>query len=60
MDQVPYLADERAELTRGETVVEAREDGDADDDVAEKAAQVVEGVDSDWNGGDRSRLSGGG
>lgn len=53
-----HLADERAELPGGETVVEAREDGDGDDDVAEETPQVVEGVDTDWMGGGGERLSG--
>lgn len=53
-EEASHLADERAELTGGETVVGAREDGDGDDDVAEEAPQVVEGVDSDWN---RAHLS---
>lgn len=52
-----HLADERAELTGGETVIEAREDGDADYNVAEKPTEVVEGVDSDWNRANLSTLS---
>lgn len=46
-----HLADERAELTGGEIVVETRKDGDADYDVAEETPDVVKGVDSDWREG---------
>lgn len=52
-----HLADERTELTGGETVVEAREDGNADYNVAEKAPEVVEGVDSNWKRDNLSTLS---
>lgn len=38
------LADESTDLPRGQTVVHARKDGYGDDDVAEDASQVVEGV----------------
>lgn len=57
IEQASHLADECAELTGGETVVEAREDRDADDNVAEKPAEVVEGVDSDWNRDNKDNLS---
>lgn len=57
IEKASHLADERAELTRGETVVGAREDGNADYNVAEKPPQVVEGVDSDWNRANLSTLS---
>lgn len=52
-----HLADERAELTGGEIVVETREDGDGDYNVAEKTPDVVKGVDSDWREGRKQRLS---
>lgn len=43
-----HLADESTELTRGQTVVDAGEDGNGDDDVAEDSSEVIEGVDADW------------
>lgn len=57
VEKASHLADECAELTGGETVVEAREDRDADDNVAEKPPEVVEGVDSDWNRDNKDNLS---
>lgn len=42
-----YLADESTELTGGEAVIDTSEDGNGDDDVAEKTSDVVKGVHSD-------------
>lgn len=44
----PHLTDESAELTGGETVVDAGEDGNGDYDVAEESSEVIEGVHADW------------
>lgn len=39
-----YLTDECTELTRGETVIDASEDGNGDYNVAEETSEVVKGV----------------
>lgn len=41
-----HLADESAELSWTEAVVDPSEDGDGDDDVAEETSEVVERVDA--------------
>lgn len=42
------LADESADLPRGQTVIHARKDGYGDDDVAEDASHVVKRVYGNW------------
>ena len=44
-----HPADESTQLPGGEVIVDSREDGNGDDDVAEEAAQVVKGVHPDWS-----------
>lgn len=43
-----HLTDESTELTGSETVVDAGEDGNGDDDVAEDSSEVIKGVNADW------------
>lgn len=43
-----YLTDESTELTGGETVIDASEDGNGDYNVAEESSEVIKGVDADW------------
>lgn len=39
-----YLTDECTELTRAETIIDTREDGNGDYNVAEETSKVVKGV----------------
>lgn len=50
-----YLTDECTELTRGETIIDASEDGNSYYNVAEETSKVVEGVYPDWE--DRSEVN---
>lgn len=43
-----HLTDESTELTGGETVVYAGEDGNGDYNVAEDSSEVIKGVNADW------------
>lgn len=43
-----HLTDESTELTGGETVVDAGEDGNGDYNVAEDSSEVIKGVNADW------------
>lgn len=43
-----HLTDESAELTGGQTVIDAGEDGNGDYNVAENSSKVIKGVNADW------------
>lgn len=47
-----YLTDECTELTRGETIIDASEDGNGDYNVAEETSKIVKGVYPDWERGE--------